>query len=93
MEIRERYESLKGLVTQRKAEFDALMDFIENETSYLTAPASTRFHLCREGGLLEHSVNVCENMLKIRAALAPEIFIRTPLAARALSSQRPIWSL
>lgn len=73
MEIKERYERLKALVTERKAEFQALMDFVENETAYLTAPASTRFHLCREGGLLEHSVNVCENMLKLREALAPEI--------------------
>lgn len=72
-DIRERYERLKTLVVERQTEFAALMDFVENETSYLTAPASTRFHLCREGGLLEHSVNVCENMLRLRAALAPEI--------------------
>ena len=73
MDVREKYEAFKALVTERKAEFEALMDFVENETSYLTAPASTRFHLSREGGLLEHSVNVCENMLKLRAALAPEV--------------------
>ncbi len=73
MDIRERYEALKAIVTERKAEFAALMDFVENETSYLTAPASTRFHLCREGGLLEHSVNVCETMLRLRDALAPDI--------------------
>ena len=73
MTVMERYEELKGLVTERKAEFAELMSFVENETAYLTAPASTRFHLSREGGLLEHSVNVCENMLRLRAALAPEI--------------------
>jgi 23S rRNA maturation-related 3'-5' exoribonuclease YhaM len=37
---------------------------MENETSWMTAPASTKHHLCREGGLLEHSVNVAETMLK-----------------------------
>ncbi len=71
--VREKYESFKLTVTERKEEFAALMDFVENETEYLSAPASSRFHLCREGGLLEHSVNVCENMLKLREALAPEI--------------------
>ena len=46
---------------------------MENETDYLESPASTRFHLCRRQGLLEHSVNVAETMLKVRGALAPEI--------------------
>lgn len=73
MSVKERYESLKSRVVNRREEFAALMNFIENETEYLTAPASTRFHLCKEQGLLEHSVNVAENMLKVRAALAPEI--------------------
>lgn len=73
MTVKEKYESFKALVTERKEEFEQLMSFVENETEYLTAPASSRFHLCHEGGLLEHSVNVCENMLKLRAAIAPNI--------------------
>lgn len=73
MTVKERYEALKSRVVNRKEEFAELINFIENETEYLTAPASTRFHLCKEQGLLEHSVNVAENMLKIRGALAPEI--------------------
>lgn len=73
MTILERYELLKEKVVERKSEFESLMDFIETETSYLTAPASSKFHLCREGGLLEHSVNVAETMLKIKAVLAPGI--------------------
>ena len=71
--LTERYEKLKGLVTERKAEFERLCKFAENETEYLTAPASSRFHLCREGGLLEHSLNVAETMLKLKNALAPQI--------------------
>ncbi len=71
--LKERYEALKEKVTERRAEFAALMAFIENETSYLTAPASTRFHLCRESGLLEHSVNVAETLLQIKNTLAPDI--------------------
>ena len=31
-----------------------------DKTDFFTAPASTKFHLCREGGLCEHSVNVYE---------------------------------
>ena len=71
--VLERYERLKSVVVNRKAEFDRLIEFMENDTEFLTAPASTRFHLSKEGGLLEHSVNVCENMLRIKHALAPNI--------------------
>ena len=73
MTVIERYEALKSRVVKRKEEFTALINFIENETDYLNSPASTRFHLCRKQGLLEHSVNVAETMLKLRAAIAPEI--------------------
>jgi len=68
-----RYQSLKNLVVDRKVQFEKLMSFIENDTSYLSTPASTRFHLCRDFGLLEHSINVAETMLKIKTILAPEL--------------------
>jgi hypothetical protein len=71
--VTERYERLKSVVTKRKEEFDRLIEFMETETEFLTAPASTRFHMSKEGGLLEHSVNVCETMLRIKHALAPNI--------------------
>lgn len=73
MTVLERYEKLKSKVVKRREEFLKFMDFVEKKTEYFTAPASTKFHLCREGGLLEHSVNVAENLLKIKNALAPEI--------------------
>ncbi len=73
MTVLQRYEALKNRVVKRKDEFTALINFMENETDYLSSPASTRFHLCRKQGLLEHSVNVAETMLKLRASLAPEI--------------------
>ena len=71
--IAERYESLKRMVVERKCQFDRLISFMENETTWLIAPASTKYHLCKESGLLEHCVNVAESMLKIREALAPDI--------------------
>lgn len=73
MTVTERYEALKSRVVKRKTEFDSLINFMENETDYLSSPASTRFHLCRKQGLLEHSVNVAETMLKFREAVAPDI--------------------
>ena len=73
MTVAERYENLKLKVVSRREEFLKFMEFVETETEYLTAPASTKFHLCREGGLLEHSVNVAETLLKIKNTLAAEI--------------------
>lgn len=37
---------------------DGLLDYLTNKSDFFTAPASTRFHLAREGGLCEHSLNV-----------------------------------
>ncbi len=73
MGIKERYEELKNKVVKRKKEFDAFISMLEKETSWLTSPASTRFHLNKEAGLLEHSVGVTETMLKLRQVLASEI--------------------
>jgi len=72
-ELQKRYDALKAKVKNRANEFADLMDFIENETAWLTAPASTRFHLCRENGLLEHSINVAETLLRIKETLYPMI--------------------
>ncbi len=36
-----------------------LLSWLE-KTDFFTAPASTKFHLCEEGGLCEHSINVYE---------------------------------
>ncbi len=70
--LQARYNNLKTLVLERKEHFNRLMHYLETETAWLTAPASTRFHLCREEGLLEHSVNVAETMLKLKDTLAPD---------------------
>lgn len=37
---------------------DKLLDYLLNRSDFFTAPASTQYHLCREGGLCEHSLNV-----------------------------------
>jgi len=71
--IMDRYEKKKEKVVTRRAAFYKFMNHIETDTSWLTAPASTKFHLNREQGLLEHSCNVAETMLKIKETLAPHI--------------------
>lgn len=54
-ELIERYESL--LKSTSRDGIDKLIEFIRKSDFY-TAPASTKFHNCHEGGLLEHSLNV-----------------------------------
>ena len=71
--LQAKYNNLKTLVLERKEPFTRLMYHLETETAWLTAPASTRFHLCREEGLLEHSVTVAETMLKLKNTLSPGI--------------------
>jgi len=73
MDIKERYEVLKRKVINRKKEFDAFINMLEKDSSWLTSPASTKYHLNKEGGLLEHSVGVAETLLKLRGLLASEI--------------------
>ncbi len=72
-DLRKRYESLKALVVRRRQPLNEFVTFLENGTSWLESPASTRFHLCEPSGLLKHSVGVAETLLKFRVALAPEI--------------------
>ena len=68
-----RYKSLLDLVGDRKNQLVEFLEYLHTETSWETSPASTRFHANQEGGLLDHSVRVAENALKLRAALAPNM--------------------
>ncbi len=84
MNVKERYEFLKNKVVNRKKEFDVFIAMFEKETSWLSSPASTRYHLNKEGGLLEHSVGVAETMLKLRQTLTPEISEESCVIVRLL---------
>lgn len=37
---------------------EKLLDWLETKCDFFTAPASSQYHLAKEGGLCEHSVNV-----------------------------------
>ena len=59
-------EKFEKLLTSVKREgMDRLLEFIRKSDFY-KAPASTRFHSCHEGGLLEHSLNVYTCLSKKR---------------------------
>jgi hypothetical protein len=72
-EVSRRYEALKQKVAVRHTEFRRFIGFLEGETSWLTSPASTRYHMNVEGGLLMHSVGVAETALRLRYLLAPDM--------------------
>lgn len=55
----------------RSTERDGIETAIEEleNLGFFTAPASTKFHLNVEGGLLEHSLNVCHTAQAIRESM------------------------
>ena len=69
----EKYNALFEKLLDRKEQVVKFKSFLENETCWLTSPASTRFHLNIEKGLLIHSVGVAYNALRIKNLLAPDI--------------------
>lgn len=73
MELLDRYETLKQKVIDRKESFNKFLNLLEGETAWVTSPASTRYHLAEEQGLLKHSVGVAETLLRFREFLAPAI--------------------
>ena len=60
----ERFEELMGKV-QRDGK-DKLMEYIREKSDFYTAPASTKYHLSCEGGLLQHSLNVYDCLVAKR---------------------------
>lgn len=66
--IRKEYEDLlnrfKG--PERLESFKSLVTYAEEKTDYLTAPASTKYHMSCEHGLLIHSLSVTSLMFDLR---------------------------
>jgi len=69
MENKERFIALCGNI--KRDGIDDLMKWLESSDFYV-APASTRFHGSYAGGLLEHSLNVYDELSRILLAY-PEI--------------------
>ncbi|MCQ2504267.1 MAG: hypothetical protein MJ103_03435 [Saccharofermentans sp.] len=71
--VDELYAQLKAAVVKRKTEFDHFIDFLENRTSWLTAPADTEGALACEKGLLIRSVAVTKQLLRIKDTIMPQL--------------------
>jgi putative nucleotidyltransferase with HDIG domain len=57
---------------ENKAGIENLIAYME-EGGFFTAPCSGQYHLCKEGGLLEHSLNVWNYMCKLNESLGANI--------------------
>ena len=68
--MRNKFDKLFNLIEREGKE--SLLKYLE-ESGYFTAPASGSYHLSREGGLLEHSVNVTELALDLAELLNLEV--------------------
>ena len=68
-----KYKKLLEKCKSRQKEITEFAEFLERKTSWLTSPASTRYHLNVKHGLLKHSVGVTETLLELRKVLVPEI--------------------
>ena len=71
--VDELYGQLKAAVIKRKTEFDHFIDFLENRTSWLTAPAEVKGPLACEKGLLIRSVAVAKQLLRIKDTIMPQL--------------------
>ena len=71
--MKDRYNHLLSKIIERKTNVDNFIEVLHTQKTWLISPASTKYHLNKEGGLLEHSIGVAETLLQLRAALAPEI--------------------
>ena len=71
--VDELYNDLKSKIIKRKTEFDHFIDFLENRTSWLTAPAEVKGPLACEKGLLIRSVAVAKQLLRIKDTIMPQL--------------------
>jgi len=60
MTKKEEFISIYKQYIKREGASDLLDFLFSNKSDFFEAPCSTRFHLSREGGLVEHSINVYE---------------------------------
>ena len=61
-------EFIELLKTTNRQGIDDLVEELE-DLGFFKAPASTKFHLNEDGGLVQHSLNVCKAALSIRKSM------------------------
>lgn len=70
MTNKEKYIEL--LKATKRDGIDNLIERLEKD-GFFTAPCSTRYHLSKEGGLLEHSLNVYDIATRLKKALNSDL--------------------
>ena len=66
-------EFIELLQSTGREGIDDLIDYLQEDgNDFFKAPASTRFHLNEDGGLCQHSLNVCHAGLKLRDIVLEE---------------------
>ena len=70
IENKERYLSL--LRETKRDGIENLISWLENETDFFSAPASSKYHLSEPGGLCAHSLHVYEELGRLKRVY-PEI--------------------
>lgn len=88
--IHKRYELLLSRITERELQVQEFINMLHNQTTWLTSPASTKYHLNIEGGLLQPSVDsdwgsLVKNETGYRLN---DLFGHSKHAARFLKSKR-----
>ena len=81
MDNKSRYISLLSSVSREG--INELIAYLEN-TDFFIAPASTKYHLNKEGGLCEHSLNVYDNMINLRDMYLPKLSDETVIVVSLL---------
>lgn len=71
--IRDEMQKSSNATESRLEAFNNLISFLETDTDWLTAPASTKYHNSFKGGLLCHSISVTEIAYKTSDVFAPDI--------------------
>ena len=77
--MKDKFITLLSLTEKKNT--DLIIGNLE-KLGFFEAPASTRFHLSKQGGLREHSVNVCNEAMALRESLLerhPELSDKLPL--------------
>lgn len=87
-----RFEAEMELVSSSRSGVDKLMKYIQGSDFY-TAPASTKYHLCCEGGLLQHSLNVLDALRGLLVFNPITGFWEYHVAGKAVAAEIPAESV
>lgn len=64
-ELKQRFKELLLNIYPKREGMENLLNYLENETDFFTAPASTKHHGAEAFGLLEHSLQVYDKIEKL----------------------------